>query len=134
MDHQYYGLTEAGEMLVLPKAEYSSTALREWANALEAAVKPVPTLQIILDEHAYQVIYSHLDAEIEDRDGDGQIPHYLCISLQTQLPVFPHPSVDTPAEIAEFLQSYPTPLTNGVALTDAKQNWPEPQWADAVNA
>lgn len=130
MDQQYYGLTEAGEIVLLPKAEYSSSALLAFIREHEQAGKTAPTLQLILSEEAYQVVYSHLEAELEDRDGDGQVPHYLCLAHTTQLPVFPHPSVDTEEELQEFFKNYPTALTTGVRLTDAKAKWPVPNWPD----
>lgn len=127
MDNQFYGLTEAGEIVLLPRAEYSSAALQAYQESCKQTGQSPQVLQVLLSEHQYRVIYSHAVAEIEDHDGDGLVPHYLCIALPTELPVFPHASVDTAEELEEFRQGYPVPLSTGVPLSFIKDSWPIPE-------
>ncbi len=126
MDNQFYGLTEAGEIVLLPKAEYNSAALQAYQESCKQAGQPPQALQVLLSEHQYRVIYSHVLAELEDQDGDGLVPHFLCIALTNELPVFPHASVDTAEELEEFRQTYPVPLSSGIPLRAIKDSWPIP--------
>lgn len=120
MENQFYGLTDQGKIVLLPKAEYSSTALSRYQD--EGGTE---RLDLILTEQQYRVILSHVDAELNDLDGDGLVPVYMVISFVTQLPMFPHASVDTDEELKEFIDSHDYQLSAGVKLTDVRDTWPQ---------
>lgn len=128
MDQHFYGLTQDGQIVTLPKHEYSSGALNALREEHEKSGTPMPELQMIFGEQVYRVIYSHMEVELDDIDGDGQVPHYMCVSFATQLPIFPHPSVDTEEGLEAFRSAHPVPLTNGIVLSEAKSAWPAPKW------
>lgn len=120
MENQFYGLTDQGKIVLLPKAEYSSTALSRYQD--EGGTE---SLALIFTEQQYRVILSHVEAELNDLDGDGLIPTYMVVSFVTQLPIFPHASVDTEEELLEFINSHDYQLSGGVKLTDIRDTWPQ---------
>lgn len=119
MENQFYGLTDTGKIVLLPKAEYSSTALTLYNDG-----DGTELFDLILTEQQYRVILSHVDSELNDIDGDGLVPTYMVVSFITQLPIFPHASVDTPEELQKFIDSHSYRLSAGVKLTDVRDTWP----------
>lgn len=125
MNKQFYGLlARPGRLVSLPPAEWSSAALIAHQSACEREGKLPEEFDLILTEDEYRVIRSHVQAELDDRDGDGQIPTFFTIQYETHLPVFPHPSVTTEEDMVDFVGGHSIPLTHGIRLTQVRDDWP----------
>ncbi len=124
VEQSFYGMTLDGEIVQLPKAEYASAALHKARAELEAEGKELPELVVIFNEFEYAAALSAVDAELNDVDGDGMIPTYAVFPFDNLRPVFPHPSVDTDEEAAEFVEGYPLTVAGPVKLTQIRDHWP----------
>lgn len=124
-NQQFYGLTQDGSIIVLPQAPYANVALRLHAGECESKNEDQPEMSLVFNDFQYRSLLSAVDAELNDLDGDTLIPTYFIIPFATQLAVFPHPSVDTDDEAAEFLDGYPMESVGPFKLTDVRDNWPK---------
>lgn len=124
MNAAFYALTNDLRAFELPEAQYAAAALRQYhINCDQKGEAPVDN-SVVLDVHQYRVIHSAVMAELEDADGDDLIPTYLVITKENLQAVFPHPSVDTPEEVAQFIETYPLAITGPILLTDVRDHWP----------
>lgn len=121
----FYGLTVDNKIIVLPEAEYPSTALHKFNNEREQAGESAQEFALVFNDFQYRALLSQVDAELNDVDGDGMIPSYLIIPLESLTAVFSHPSVDTDEEAAEFLANYPMLSVGPIKLADVRDTWPK---------
>lgn len=124
-DQQYFALTAEGSILILPPAEYASGALHKYRAECEAAGRETPNFPMIFNEHQYRSVLSAVAAELSDVDGNDLVPKYVVFPYSSQQAVFPHSSVDTEEEIAEFIATYPLEVAGPVLLSVVQDNWPQ---------
>lgn len=124
--NQFYGVqARSGRLVSLPKAEWSSAALIAYQGDCERQGALPEEFDLVLTEDEYRVIRSHVQAEIEDKDGDGLVPTFFTIQYETHLPVFPHPSVQSEEDMVDFVEGHSIPLTHGIRLSQVAEQWPE---------
>ncbi|QVD49334.1 hypothetical protein LUCX_264 [Xanthomonas phage vB_XciM_LucasX] len=125
MSNKFYGLVSEDFSIIEMEGEYSSTALHNYEHAAKDAGVEPKDLILIFSEFEYTRILSSVEAELTDADGDGLIPVYVGVAFSTQLPVFPHASVDTEEEAAEFKANFPDELA-GPFKIELTKAWPRP--------
>jgi len=138
-DQQFYGIDKSGMVHLLPLAPYASDALRAYATNEANPVR----MELVLNQHQYDGIYSAIEAELNDVDGDTLIPTYFAIPYHTLHAVFPHPSIDTQAEVDEWVANFiKVPegedrliqVLGPFTLSHAKQHWPVDSSKQALSA
>lgn len=122
---QFYGVhARSGRLVPLPKAQWSSAALLTYQTQCWRDGDHPEEFDLILTEDEYRVIRSHVQNELDDQDGDGQVPTFFTIQYETHLPVFPHPSVKSEEDMVAFVEGHSIPLTHGIRLATVRDQWP----------
>lgn len=129
VDQQFYGITKDGLICHLPEAPYASDAIRYYQEHDEKPLR----LELVLNQNQYDQVITAIKAELDDVDGDTLIPTYFIIPFHTLQPVFAHPSVDTEAEVAEWVTNFikvpegedsVIQILGPFTLEHTKTNWP----------
>lgn len=120
----FFGLTNDQQIIELGAHEYASTALTQLKHDSDEAGREVPELPMVFNDLQYRSILSAVAAELNDADGDGQIPTYFVVPYSSQQAVFAHPSVDSADEVAEFISNYPLEVVGPIKLSTVRDNWP----------
>lgn len=120
----FYGLTNDHRIIELGEHEYASAALNQLKHDDEEAGRDTEVLPMVFNDLQYRSILSAVAAELTDADGDGQVPTYLVVPYSTQQAVFPHPSVNTDEEAAEFVAEYPLEIVGPIKLATVRDSWP----------
>ena len=123
----HYGLTNDGNVVVLPAAEYASGAVHRYQAACAERNEEPVNFPVVLNEVQYQFILDNVESELDDIDGDGLVPHYMFVSFDGEQPVFPHASVNTPEAAAAFVADDAMELVGPFLLTDVRDHWPVPR-------